>query len=380
MSSSFFLAIKYLKFHWLRSAVLCVAMALIVMAPLTIQLLLSAIQQQLTSRADDTPLLLGARGSTLDLTIGNLYFAGGAVPLTSMAAAEEVWNSGLGNAIPLYARFSTGGVQIVGTSFDYFDYRHLTIADGRGLAVLGEAVVGAEAARKLGVAPGDRIISSPENLFDLGGVYPLRMSVVGILAPTGTPDDDVAFVDIKTSWVIEGIGHGHTAQVAEAPSSDAPVSTYNEITDSNLDSFHFHGAAASYPLTGVIVAPEDERAATILMGRYLDADARVQVIRPSEVVAKLLGDIFRISSVLDAVVAAIACAALLSIALAIFLSLQLRRDEIDTIARLGARKSTVVRVVSAELIVLFAASLALAAAGTALFMLGKETLVLWLLK
>ena len=33
--------------------------------------------------------------------------------------------------------------------------------------------------------------------------------VVGVLPPTNTPDDDGIFVDIKTAWVIQGIGHGH---------------------------------------------------------------------------------------------------------------------------------------------------------------------------
>ena len=30
------------------------------------------------------------------------------------------------------------------------------------------------------------------------------MTVTGVLAPTGTPDDDAVLVDIKTAWVIEG--------------------------------------------------------------------------------------------------------------------------------------------------------------------------------
>ncbi|MEZ4472556.1 MAG: hypothetical protein R3F60_17540 [bacterium] len=33
--------------------------------------------------------------------------------------------------------------------------------------------------------------------------------MVGTFEPNGTPDDDGVFVDVKTTWVIAGISHGH---------------------------------------------------------------------------------------------------------------------------------------------------------------------------
>ena len=61
----------------------------------------------------------------------------------------------------------------------------------------------------MGLGVGDYVISSPESVFDLAGVYPLKMPVVGVLAPSFSPDDEAVFVDIKTTWVIQGLGHGH---------------------------------------------------------------------------------------------------------------------------------------------------------------------------
>jgi hypothetical protein len=40
------------------------------------------------------------------------------------------------------------------------------------------------------MSPGDSLISSPENFFDLAGVYPLKMMVVGILHESNSPDDN----------------------------------------------------------------------------------------------------------------------------------------------------------------------------------------------
>ena len=62
---------------------------------------------------------------------------------------------------------------------------------------------------KLNVGPGDTIVSTPEQVFDLAGVYPLKMRITGILPQTGGPDDRAVFVDLKTAWIIEGIAHGH---------------------------------------------------------------------------------------------------------------------------------------------------------------------------
>ena len=68
---------------------------------------------------------------------------------------------------------------------------------------------------------GDSVISSPGSMFDLAGVYPLKMSVVGVLAPSYTVDDEAIFVDIKTTWVIAGLAHGH--QDLSQPQAESAV-------------------------------------------------------------------------------------------------------------------------------------------------------------
>ena len=132
-----------------------------------------------------------------------------APPPARHGEVDRIYASGLAEPIPLHVRFRVRDQPIVGTTLEYFDFRGLRVEVGRHMAVLGECVVGAEAARTLGLAPGDSVVSSPESAFDLGGVYPLELKVVGVLAPAFSPDDGAVFVDIKTAWVIEGIGHGH---------------------------------------------------------------------------------------------------------------------------------------------------------------------------
>lgn len=367
--NAMYLAFSYLRYHWGRSLVMVLVTALILFVPVVAQMLLASSERTLTARADATPLILGSRGSQLDLTMAALYFGEERPDPVTMRAAEEIWDSGLAVPIPVHTAFASAGFRIVGTSLDYFGFRDLVLADGRGLAFLGEAVIGAEVADALDLGVGDNLVSSPENLFDLDGVYPLEMPIVGVLAPTGTADDAAIFVDIKTAWVIQGIGHGHqdvvTARDIAAGGdvlANAAVVQYQRITPENIESFHFHGSQDGFPATAIIVVPNDTRAGTILRGRYLDQSGPLQMIEPAGVVQRLVERIFRIKTLLDTVTAMIALAAVAAIGLALFLSYRLRRREVETAVKLGARRGMVLTLLAAETIVLLSVSAALAAA------------------
>ena len=330
--------------------------------------------------------MLGSRGSQLDLTMAALYFSDERPDPVAMAEVEALWDSGLGIPIPVHTAFASGGFRIVGTTLDYFDFRGLTPAAGRGLSVLGDAVIGASVAETLGKGVGDTLVSSPENLFDLDGVYPLEMPIVGVLAPTNTPDDDAIFVDIKTAWVIQGIGHGHedvvtATQVAEgtAALSSAAVVQYQRITEDNIDSFHFHGSQDDFPASAVIVVPNDTRAGTILKGRYLDGDLPAQLIEPAGVIQGLVDRIFRIKSLLDVVTAIIAVAAVAAVGLAVFLSYRLRAREITTAVKLGAQKGMVLRLLAAETVTLLLIAGGIAAIASVIVSRNAEAWVGWLL-
>lgn len=359
--NALYLAAANLRFHWARTLVLVLAAALVLAVPVLTRALLAQGEAALTARAEATPLLLGARGSRLDLVMAGAYFTDDLPEPTSMATAEAVWDGGLGVPVPLHTVFTVDGARVVGTTLDYLDLRGLTVAEGRAFATLGEVVLGAAAAARLGAGVGDAVVSDPENLFDLDGAYPLEMTVAGVLAPTGTPDDDVVLADIKTAWVIAGIGHGHEDVVAEGEAfaaSAASVVQFARITPENVDSFHFHGDPAGYPVTAVMVAPYDARSETILRGRYLDAEGPVQAVVPADVIDALVARLLRIASLVDAVTVVVGLAAALALGLALFLAWRLRAPEMRTAFALGAGRATIARMALAEVaLVLLGAAL-----------------------
>ncbi|MEM9999861.1 MAG: ABC transporter permease [Pseudomonadota bacterium] len=384
--NALFLAFSYLRYYWARSVVLVTIIALILFVPIATQILLSSSERALVARGQTTPLLLGSRGSQLDLTMAALYFSDERPDPVAMREVEAVWDSGLAVPIPVHTAFSSSGFRIVGTTLDYFDFRDLNVEDGRGLSLLGDAVIGADVAQALGKGAGDTLVSAPENLFDLDGVYPLEMPIVGVLAPTNTPDDAAIFVDIKTAWVIQGIGHGHEDVVTavdiaadDSAVANAAIVQYQRITQDNIESFHFHGSRDDFPTSAVIIVPNDSRASTILKGRYLDAEGPTQLIEPAGVIQGLVDRIFRIKSLLDVVTVIIAGATLAAIGLALFLGYRLRAREIATAVKLGAQRGMVVRLLAAETVTLLSLSGVIAAGAALITSRNAEAWVAWII-
>ena len=70
----------------------------------------------------------------------------------------------------------------------------------------------------------------------------------------------------------------------------------------------------------------------------------------------LLQNIFRIKNVLDAIILVVAAAMMLAVLLVFALSLRLRQREIQTIFRLGCSRMTIVRLLSAEILIIVSIS------------------------
>ncbi len=378
MSGTLYLAWRYLAYNRWKTAILIGSIMLIIYLPVGLNAVVERSGEHLTARADATPLVVGAKGSPLELVLNSLYFSLETPEIMGYAEVSSIAATGLATAIPLYVRFRSRAQPIVGTSVEYFDFRGFELADGRMPAFLGECVIGSAAAEALGVGVGDAVVSSPETAFDLAGVYPLRMTVVGVLEPSFTPDDSAIFVDVKTAWIIEGLGHGHqdlarpeaAAGVLRREGNNivgnAAVVQYNEITQDNMDSFHFHGDLADYPLTAVLAVPKDEKSGVILMGRFVEEGVTRQVVKPREVVDELLDTILTIQQFIVAAVIIVSIATIATASLVFLLSLRLRRREIETIGKIGGGRWQVASMLLTEVVIVLVLGGALAAVLTTL--------------
>lgn len=364
MIDTLYVAWRYVAHNKVKTATLVACITLIGFLPLALELLLNESERQLLSRANSTPLIVGAKGSALDLSMNTLYFSNELPELITMAASREVVATNLATPIPIYARFQARGFPIIGTSLDYFDFRALQIEMGRLLAILGECVIGARVAEELNLTVGDSLVSSPETAFDIAGVYPLKMKIVGVLKRTYTVDDLAVFVDLKTAWIIQGLVHGHEDLMQTQDESvimdrgdnnivaNAKMIEFTEVTQSNIDEFHFHGDMSDYPISGVVVVPKNDKSGTILRGRYIDQETQYQIVHPKAVIERLLENIFRIRNVLNAAIIFVGTGTLLAITLVFALSLRLRQREVETIFNLGCSRLTIARLLVTEVIII----------------------------
>lgn len=389
MKTAFVLAFRYMAFHRLRTMLLVAAVTLTLMLPLATRWTIERFREQSLQRAQATPMVIGAKGSSFGLTLHSLYFRGDTPPVLAYGQRKRIDDYGLGKTLPILARYRAQGHLVVGVTDEYLTFRALTLAEGEPLERWGDCLVGWRVARELGIKTGDRILSEPENMLDLSAVGPLKLRVRGILSRSDAADDDVIFCHLETAWIIAGIGHGHhqpeiqdrekelstssdtpsvsaagsapvqpaSAEQGEHPHTSENLERLSEITDESLGSFHFHGNRNTYPLTAIIVLPDSQRSATLLEGKYLAPEELCQVVIPSQVVSDLLLVVARVQQLLDAVSMLLGIATLILLVLVMWLSLRLRAAEMRTLRLLGAGSWSIAQIMVVELAMIVVVSL-----------------------
>ena len=367
-----------LKRHPVQTLVLVLCIAVPVFLPSGVRVLIADYQSSLTARAQATPMILGARGNRFDLTFAALYFRQSKLETIPFPQLQQL-QAERGLAVPIHCRFTARGYPVVGTTPEYFEQRQSRMMVGGIPLQLGEAVLGADVAAELGLTVGDPLFSDQAELYDIAVPPALKMKVVGVLAPSRNPDDGAVFVGIETSWILEGLAHGHIDAESEELDpklilggddenvvlSQALIE-YNEITPETLDSFHYHGDPALLPLTAVLFWPASDKAGTLVKAR-LNQQASLRMLAPSEVMDDLLAFVLKVRSLVDAVSWMLGAVTALLTLLVFLLSSLLRSREILTLERLGCSRFFVAGLYLSELaiVLLLAAAVATAAVWSA---------------
>lgn len=370
MSGWLQLAWRYICFHKLKTMIMVACIFLTIFLPIAIGILLSEFREKVVARSESTPLVIGARGSGMDLTLQALYFKNRTPDTIAYGKSLEAAGMGEVTSIPIHSRYKARKYPVVGTNLKYFEFRELEIAEGNMLTILGDCVLGSAVARRLGLKVGEQLLTDREKLLDFAGDTPLKMNIRGILAPSNSPDDGAIFVDLKTAWVIQGLGHGHQSLENESDPNFAvrrgdviearpTVRPYLEINETNIDSFHFHGDEKDFPISAVIVVPNDEKSKTMLMAEYLGSGSQqvdetgVQLVQPVVVIQDLMDMVFRVKRFFDANALLVSLSTILLLTLVILLSTRLRAEEMATMFKLGCSRSTIALLQVGELLFVF---------------------------
>jgi len=363
------LALAHALRRWGRSLVVASCVAVTLAIPLAGRVLVARFAEDLRARAATTPLVVGAKGSRFDLVFSSVYFQPsdiGTVPLGAVAPLRE-----RAMVIPLHIRFTARGYPIIATTLGYSELRGLRVERGDRIALMGEAALGSRVARELGLGPGDTIYSDARSTYRITGAPPVELSIVGVYAPTGGPEDGVIFVDLETAWVLEGIAHGHDdASTIVNPNLllgrmegravlSGAVAPYQRITPENIDSFHIHGDRDELPLTAMLVYPHDDRQRTIIIDDENRTPAR-QAVEPPVVIERLMERVVRVRTLLDGVSLVLGATTLLLLALIVVLTRRVREAEIEMLKEIGAGRATIAKLLGYEYAIILVTGLLIA--------------------
>lgn len=361
-----------LRRHPVQTLVLVLCIAVPVFLPSGVRVLIADYQGSLTARAEATPMILGARGNRFDLTFAALYWRQGKLETIPYPQLQELQQE-RGLAVPVHCRFTARGYPVVGTTREYFEQRQVRLLAGELPLQLGEAIIGADVAAGLDLQVGDMLFSDQAELYDITVPPALKMKVVGVLAAAHNPDDEAVFVGIETSWILEGLAHGHVDAESEEIDpklilggndenvvlSQALIE-YNEVTPRNIDSFHYHGDPALLPLTAILFWPDDDKAGTLVKAR-INQQAALRMLAPTEVMDDLLAFVLKVRSLVDAVSWMLGAVTALLTLLVFLLSSRLRAREVLTLERLGCSRFFVAGLYLSELTIVLMMAAVLAA-------------------
>jgi len=178
--------------------------------------LLMLTEKQLTDTFDrnirDIDLVLGAKGSPLQLILANVYHVDAPTGNIRLADAEKVMNHPyIASGIPLAYGDNYRGFRIVGSTPDYTAHYGAEWAKGKPFENAFEVVVGARVAETTGLQVGDEFFSA-HGLQDETDVHTDKtFYVVGVLEESGSVLDQLLLCNIETIW---GVHEGHGEEVA----------------------------------------------------------------------------------------------------------------------------------------------------------------------
>lgn len=175
-------------------------------------LLQKQFEEKFSSSMDNIDLVLGAKGSPLQLILSSVYQID-APPGNIPYPQAETWmqNPMVESAVPLAYGDNYMGYKIVGTNDNYLKHFNLHLAEGIPFSKDFEVVVGAGIAKNIGLKIGDTFFGTHGDAEE-GEVHDHHAyKVVGILEPSGKVADQLILSNIESVWHMHDHDHeGHS--------------------------------------------------------------------------------------------------------------------------------------------------------------------------
>jgi putative ABC transport system permease protein len=403
--SMWMIAWRSIQQRGLASSLTAFSMALGVMLVVAVLSIHGVIQSSFRNNANlGYNLIVGAKGGKLQLTLNSVYYLSQPIEnisydfymefLGQAARDQELTNAlrprgarrdgefapYVEAAIPLCLGDYFGRFRVVGTTPDMFEKlkfgpdgdREYEFVQGRNMrrrsdeSGFFEAVVGSTVAADMDVQLGDHISTThgdPE-----GAGHGRKFTVVGILAPSGTPNDRAAFVNMEGFYLMKGhakpLKDEHAQQDVLGLRRPDAVSTPESDTHDSLAAqdefaatFEDQLALRALPVeqrevTAILVRTSSNLVAPLLQNTINEGN-QAQVVLPVLEIFMLFEVFVKpVQLVLLVMTAMICVVSGVSILVSIYNSMAGRRHEIAVMRALGASRTAVLSIVLVESIML----------------------------
>jgi putative ABC transport system permease protein len=333
------LSASYLRARPLNTALSVILLALGVATIVLLVLVVGQIQDHMYRDARGIDLVVGAKGSPMQLILSGIYHVDaptGNIALADARALEK--NRLIRKAIPLALGDSWKGYRIVGTTHAYPENYGAKPASGRLWDKPMEAVLGAEVAARTGARVGSRFAGvhgiSGEGEEHSEDPY----VVVGVLQRTGSVIDRLVLCNVESVWQV----HEH----AQGPEDEADRKALEEARE----------------ITVLLVQYASPLAAAMLP-RQINSKTEMQAASPAYETARLFSIVGVGVEALRAFAVVLILAAGLSVFIALYSALEERRYDLAVMRVLGASPRTLCGLLLGEGIALAALGALIGLAG-----------------
>ena len=331
--------------------------------------------------AADIDLVVGAKGSPLQLVLSGLYHAD--IPTGNIRLSEaRTWmeHPMVESAIPLSLGDSHKGFRIVGTNEDYVDIYDGQLAEGKLPSNLLEIAIGSSVSKATGLSLG-ATFAGQHGLDGAGHAHDEdSYTVVGIFEASDTVLDRLLITTLESVWLVHGESRPNsetydTTQTnrprenedvhadAEAEASEAMLDDHHENEHVKHQHEHEHEdededehedeliseydgdrerqttAYAEAQAITVLLIKYATPIAAITLPRKINDESALQAASPAYEITRLLQVIGIGIGWLQAFAAILVASAVLSIFAALYASLKARRNDLAVLRCLGATRS-----------------------------------------
>jgi putative ABC transport system permease protein len=306
------LSASYLRARPLNTALSLILLALGVATIVLLILVVSQLEERMQRDARGIDLVVGAKGSPMQLILSGIYHVDaptGNIPLASARALAK--NRLIKRSIPLALGDSWKGYRIVGAPHEYPALYGAKPASGRLWEKPMEAVLGAEVAARTGVGVG-RTFTGAHGIGGEGDEHKdAPYTVVGVLAKSDSVVDRLVLTGIESVWQVH--------EEHQGPEDEADRKALEEARE-----------------VTVVLVQYASPLATAMLPRQINAQSELQAASPAYETARL----FRIVGVgveaLRAFAVVLILAAALSVFIALYTALEERRYDLAVMRTLGA--------------------------------------------